>query len=396
LVPAVCALGTIALLSRELEPKEFGRFVLAWSLALFWANIGAGWLGQGILRYHTRFENGGTWASYVGFARWARWLSSGIAAAGAGVAGQIAGASLSLVSGAAALAAVEAMLMVAIAASQAKMRPQLVVIIDSAKSALGFLGLASVVVLSPSPSAAAILWAAAAAEALAAAFSLLSLRECAAKPERLSANRAVRAAILRYGIPIGVFSLLGSALTVGDRFLIARWQGVAQAGAYGGVYDAVSRSFGLLLFPVLLGAHPLITKAWNAGDYTGYRQALRTALILEAAAGIPLILVMVAAHQRVVHYVLGKPVERSLELVATIGLAALLWQFAQLVHKPAELSGRLPVLVTGVLLALLVNIGANVWLLPHAPVVVAGYTSALASATYLAFVLWRQRVGDAR
>jgi O-antigen/teichoic acid export membrane protein len=171
---------------------------------------------------------------------------------------------------------------------------------------------------------------------------------------------------------------------------------VAEAGAYGGVYDAVSRSFGLFLFPVLLGAHPLITKAWNARDRKESRHALRTALILEGAAGIPLILLMAAAHRQVVRYVLGRPVDRSLELVVTIGLAALLWQFAQLAHKPSELAGRLDVLVTGVLLALAVNFGANVWLLPRAPVVVAGYTSALASATYLGFVLWRQRLGDAK
>jgi O-antigen/teichoic acid export membrane protein len=390
-IPAASALGTIALLSRALLPDEFGRFILAFSLGVFWANIGTVWLGQGILRFHTRFQTGRLSASYVGFSRRARWLCAGMGALGAGTAAVIAGAPLSVAGSSAALAAVEATVLVAIATGQARLRPAVVAVTESAKGALGLLGMAAVVVLRPDPSAPQMIWAAAGGGVLALALFRWFRLEGESGPERSRATRAVRTAMLRYGIPIAAFSLLSQALNMADRFLIARWKGLAQAGAYAGVYDTVYRSFGLFLFPVLLAAQPQMTRAWNAGDRLAAQRAARMALSLEVAIGVPVVLALAAAHGHVVRYALGVSLDRSFELVLTVGLAALLWQLAQIVHMPSALSGRLGVLVVGVLLALAINCGANLLLLPRSPMVVAGYTSALATAGYFGFVLLKQR-----
>jgi O-antigen/teichoic acid export membrane protein len=201
----------------------------------------------------------------------------------------------------------------------------------------------------------------------------------------------LRKALVRYGATVASYSLLASFLNVADRFLIGRWRGLADAGTYAAIYDVVFRSFGLVLFPIAVSAFPLLARAWNSRDWHSGRKALRYAILLECAIGLPLLVIVTANHTILVQWTSGHPMDGSRELVFSIGLAAFLWQLAQLAHKPAELSGHLHILILGVSLALIVNVVGNVIFLRSGPLVVAGITSALASTVYVGFILLRQR-----
>lgn len=391
-VPAGCALTTIALLVRVLGREEFGRYALASANALFWANAGSIWLSQSILRFQSRFSSSRFANHYSRFLRSSTALCGVIAAVSAAMATLVSGASVRLALGTALLSAAEATIVVEIATSQARIQPGIVIALEGAKSVAALGSLALVAMLSRPSSAPKMIWAVATGELLVAIACLIRRRSPASSMTPLTTDRGVvRASMLRFALPIACFSLLSYALTVSDRFLIARWNGLSDAGAYSGVFDTVYRSFGLLLFPVLLAAHPLVAQAWNKGDSRAVRRALRQAVALEVMVGLPLVFALALAHRRVVLYALGGAVPHSFLLVLSIGVAALLWQVGQVLHKPSEMSGRLGVLLGGVLVALIVNVASNrVWL-PGAPVVVAGCTSALASAAYVAVVVVAQR-----
>jgi O-antigen/teichoic acid export membrane protein len=393
--PAACAVGVIAVASRALSPDDFGRQALATSQALLWAAVASVWLAQSVLRFHSRFGRrlASDYASFVARARW--WCAAG-AALSASAAALVAGAAPSVAAASAALAALEAALAVACAERQAALQPARVVALDAVKAGVGLGAVALVAAASRSPTPAQMVWglACGAGVAAVAAGDVLGGRRAGRRPSRGAA--AVRGAMLRFGAPIGAYALLASLMNTGDRFLIGRWNGLAQAGAYAGVYDVVSRSFGMLLFPVVLAAHPIATRAWNRGDRSAAQRAVRVAIALQLAIGVPLVAALALAHRLVLRYTVGMAADRSLELVATIGAAALLWQVAQLVHKPSELSGRVGVLVAGVGVAAAINVATNAVLLPGASPAVAGYTSALTSASYIAFVLALQRKGRSR
>lgn len=194
-----------------------------------------------------------------------------------------------------------------------------------------------------------------------------------------------------FGWPMGFWMLGSTLLSMAGRFVVAADRGPELAGYFSALYDVVVRGAAVLLFPLILAGHPRIMALWNGGDRAaairGCRALFRRLLVLSlvifagGAAVSPWVTTIVGLEPR------PYDVLTVLLLLAT----ALLWQLALAAHKPYELMHRTRRMLGGLVLAVGVDIGLLVALVPPAGAVGAAAASLAGVGTYLVACLpsWR-------
>lgn len=77
-----------------------------------------------------------------------------------------------------------------------------------------------------------------------------------------------------FGLPIAFGSVSTMVLAVLDRFLIGVWHGNAAVAGYAAAYDLTQQTVGVVLNVFFMAAYPRVTAAWEAGGITAARATI--------------------------------------------------------------------------------------------------------------------------
>lgn len=191
-----------------------------------------------------------------------------------------------------------------------------------------------------------------------------------------------------YGIPVAFFLSLALALTVNDRFIIAKILGDKMAGNYAAVYDILNKGVGFICAPVVMTFYPHIVKQYNNDNKEAAFLSLKKSVLLEIIIFLSGLVLLCFFGQFLLTFALKTEIEnQTLYLAIIIYIGVCIWQLAMLLHKPLELRMQTKHLAIGVLIAFLINIIANYFLIKHFQnVLVAGYTTIASSIIYIVYI----------
>lgn len=186
-----------------------------------------------------------------------------------------------------------------------------------------------------------------------------------------------------FGWPMGLWLLSSTLLSLAGRFVVAAMHGPDLAGYFSALYDIVVRGAAVLLFPLILAAHPRIMSAWNDGHRDDAVRGCRT-LFRRLALLSGIIFLGGAAISPWVPAIVGVgPRPYAVPTVLLLLATALLWQLALAAHKPLELLHRTRWMLAGLVTAVTVNIVLLVLLVPAGGAFGAAIASFVGAGTYL-------------
>jgi O-antigen/teichoic acid export membrane protein len=96
-------------------------------------------------------------------------------------------------------------------------------------------------------------------------------------------NAPLRRELVHYGAPIALTSAMTMTFSLADRFIVGLWHGPEAVAGYGAAYDLVQQMVGALLSVFFLASYPLVAAAWETGGAAAARAAcdpLARALLL--------------------------------------------------------------------------------------------------------------------
>jgi len=180
---------------------------------------------------------------------------------------------------------------------------------------------------------------------------------------------------------------LSTLLQFGGRFVVAGSAGLNAAGYYSAVYDAVTRSATVVLFPLVMAAHPRIMSLWNDGKHQSAVAACRQLARRQSWLSLLAIVGGAALCPFAVPIIGLKAIGNDALIVGLLLLSGLLWQAALVFHKPLEIHGRTRYMSLAILLAVVVNMGSAAIFVPLWGVPAAAAASVAGGLTYILLVL---------
>lgn len=388
IVPPALAVAAAAVFTRVFLPDEYGYYSIAMSTALLITALGAEWLKQGI----NRFLPGEQRAHRVKRLKAAASLAtSGLVVALLLVAVPVV-ALVNVLAGSIWLAyAVPAALMVvtgvvfgvAGVVLQAEMRAARFTWIRVSESLARF-GLAVAIVFTVYRNAGGLIWAAAASLGLA---GLIAWRAAGlsspvlALAMRRSGRRALRL-LARYGVPMIGWWFASRLLHMSDRYVILAFRGSSEVGIYSVAYDLVFGGGSIVAAPALMAAHPFLMSAWSRGDRRQAAQWLATTTEWVLVAGLWVTAVLFVFSEDVAALLLGVEYRAGHVVMPVVFAGVVAWQVGLYTHKPLEFSKRTMLMFAVVAAVALVNLVANVLIVPRYGYVGAAYTTLASYGLY--------------
>ncbi|MDB6002071.1 MAG: polysaccharide biosynthesis protein [Rhizobacter sp.] len=205
---------------------------------------------------------------------------------------------------------------------------------------------------------------------------------------RRSASRAEVMALLRFGLPLSTAFALNYVLATSDRLLVEYYLGSSAVGVYSVAYGLMDRSVSSLFVAISLAAYPLAVHAYEREGAAAASRQLRSNGKLMLAVTLPICALMICLNKQLAAVMVGEAFRGEAQAIMPwIALAALLAGFQMHFFDHAfHLSRRTSLFVWTTGPAALVNIAANVVLLPRLGLMgavwatLAGYAVSLATS----------------
>ncbi|MGE3379523.1 MAG: lipopolysaccharide biosynthesis protein [Nocardioides sp.] len=348
LVPGVLTMMAVPMWVRLVGFESYGRYALAWAVAVCAASLGTGWLRQSALRF-VGSEHGSFGLLPVSAIVVSIIAAGGFCAVSYGIV--LEGASLGtaalvgLFGSSIAVAAIVTTVLQRDARSRTynlleTIKVLATVLLGAAFITVGFHG-AGVIVAS-----------ATVANVCGAAALVPNLRR--SQQLRRSESTGTRPLSVlplwwKYGWPMSLWLGLSPVLLYLDRMVLAMFADAQTVGRYAAVSDLLVRGVAMLAFPVTMALHPLVMRAVNDGRRVEALHAVKRwtlGMLLALALGTAS---AIAVGPFILGALLGtEPPSRA--IVVPLLLGAGLWQVAQLAHKPMEVN-RQTALMLGLLVA---------------------------------------------
>jgi len=209
-----------------------------------------------------------------------------------------------------------------------------------------------------------------------------------AAPDRAAAPARV-AELWSYGMPLSLVSLASCVLAASDRLLVAGLLGPAAAGAYAVASVVADRSIGVLLMAVAVATKPMVFAAWERGGAPAAHGLLARVAAWLMALGSPASALLVFAPRPVAGLLAGPGLAPGAAAVLPwVGAGALLSALVALHFGLAfQVARRTPAMVAAIAPAAVLNLAANLVLLPRYGVMAAAWTTLGGYALALAATL---------
>ena len=238
----------------------------------------------------------------------------------------------------------------------------------------------------------AAVWAAAAACALAAALSPALLLA----PIRTDCTSALLRDLFSYGAPLALVFFAGAALAVSDRLIVAVHLGAAAAGAYAVAFSIADRAINLVVLPVPVATKPELFAAWERGGEAAARPVLERTARWLIVLGFPAATILAFAPEPIARFLAGGGLaEDAARMIPWLAVGSLL--SALLAHHFStafQLTRRTHWMLAAIGVPAVLNIAANLVLVPRYGIAAAGWTTVggYALAVALAIAIGRRQV----
>jgi O-antigen/teichoic acid export membrane protein len=201
----------------------------------------------------------------------------------------------------------------------------------------------------------------------------------------INSAKPVAQELLRYGGPMSL-ALLFSYLTVAaDRLLIGTFLGATAVGLYVAGYDLVHQAVSAVMGTISMAIAPHVYRSHAAGRIGQTRSNLSNLLLWQVAIGVPLAVLLLVAAPRLCALLLGGSyAAASVIVVQLIAISALLSNMRAFYFDMAfHIALRTDLILRILALVAIINVAANLVLIPIFGVVAAGYAAILSHAVGL-------------
>jgi O-antigen/teichoic acid export membrane protein len=194
-----------------------------------------------------------------------------------------------------------------------------------------------------------------------------------------------------YGIPMSVWWLGSTFLSVEDRYVIAAFRGAAEVATYSVNYQLVNGLTSLLNGPILLGFGPVLYSYWSRGLRDEVERAiaqmtsLYTLLIFCFLGGVVVVGPAAAA------LVIGPHFRVGVAVLLPLAVGMAFYGVALLGHSTLVLGEGTRAMATSAVVAAGLNLILNLALVPFYGYAAAAYSTAVAYAVYAGFIWWQSK-----
>lgn len=365
---AGAALGmfaAIGLMTRGLGAATFADFALWSAVALWSATACVGWLQTGIGRLHRERRASERFVGYLASVRTALWVGAGMAGGLVVVlATLLSSQSLAAALSFGSMAASTALFMGHQAVALADLEARRVGRSDLVRGFALPLAMAGAVAVGGLDVVTAAL--AHAFAMIAAVMVLPAIAIGRTGPPTVAAWAELRP-LARYGVPIGVWSVicLGNAQLSRAALEIAGDH--AALGLFAGIQDVVVKCGTLLLMPVVSAIHGHAMALWAQGDRASVGKGLRRAFVLQTGIGVALVVGAWLGGDALARVLFGSDVPPGSATAVTVLLATgvVLANMGLVAHKGLELVHATHVMVACAAIALLFDALACAFAIPR-------------------------------
>ncbi len=189
---------------------------------------------------------------------------------------------------------------------------------------------------------------------------------------------------IHYGIPIGLWFAVASALNLVDRYLISYYFSFEEVGIYSAVYDITYKICAFALAPILTAVHPLIMEAYQQKTDT-IQDLIKKTLLLELKIS-PFLFLIIIGLSYFSNTLLNISSQIFLYLALPVLLGSILWNISMILHKTLELRNQTLIMLQYIAIAFLVNLISNIILIPYFGYIAAAYTTILGFSVYLLLI----------
>ena len=169
----------------------------------------------------------------------------------------------------------------------------------------------------------------------------------------------------KYGMPISISLLLTYTLASGDMYIINAIMGEAKAGEYSAGYNFANRSLDILFIWLGMAATPMAVTALEKDGLETSKEIMKNygALLLFVALPAATGMALVASN---VGFIIGENVrEGAVKIMPLIAFAAVLnGMISYYANRAFMLSGKTSMFVWAMVPPVILNIGLNIWLIP--------------------------------
>lgn len=379
---------TVMVFVRLVGYEQYGRYAVFFALVTACSTGGAGWISQGILRFHSQHAGSSQEDTFLLSSRIGMLFSCVVAGAVVSATTWKQSSDLSLVA-IVTLALFVPMLIytVELTRLQASLRSEVVVWVEAVRAVASFL-LPIVFVLILKNRSYVLLLAGMGIGYL-IPLALRFRRDHSANSSlhsKLVFGQEERRALKKiwsYGWPVALWLGCQQSLVLSDRYFIQRFLGYSQAGIYASVYDVIVRSLSLVFAPITLSVHSVLMHHWNTGNREATADALKKAIICEILLFIPVPLFLIFLRNWIARLILGNANAQATAALIPLAISGFLWQLALLAHKPLEMLCRTKRMLVGSLAALALNVVGNFVLVPKFGFLASAYLAVGSACLYL-------------
>jgi len=196
--------------------------------------------------------------------------------------------------------------------------------------------------------------------------------------------------LLIYGMPLTVTFILGAVISSSDRFILGWYLGADATGLYSVAYDLSTHTISMLMMVVNLAAYPLALYALeNKGKDAARHQLSKNATLLMAVS-FPAVAGFALLAPNITEVVLGESFQKTSEaLIPVIVVASMIAGLKSFYFDLAFQFARYTMgQVWVTLVAALMNILLNFWLIPIYGLMGAAYATLVAYVTALLLSAW--------
>ena len=149
--------------------------------------------------------------------------------------------------------------------------------------------------------------------------------------------------------------------------------------------ELLTRSFSLILFPLMMALHPRIIKIWNELNYEYAIKILLWFFYGMLIIGLGL-LVLFFQFENFFYELIKKAIpsitKENYPLILPLLITGFLWQLSFLTHKMLELKEKTFLMIIAIIPSLIINIIGNIIFLPKMGVIATSYSALLSALFY--------------
>lgn len=376
-VPAIIGLLSLVVFTRVFPPSSFGRYALVLTIVNVGSILLYGWLEQAILRYEAvEGDRLVETANRVVLVLSAFLFGAGVVLYPL-VSGNL-GHYESFYWAALALLILEGVFLTTKTVYKARLSSSLVTKLEVGRSVSKFL-LALVLALVVFGDIVGWVWGSALSALLLVA--VVITRNPLAIGDEI--DRSMLWSLLRFGLPLIGWLLGYTLLEFSDRLILEFYRSSTAVGVYASNYSLASRALMLIYAPIVQSAHPIVMRVWSdEGDNTEARSLITQFTRYMLLVGVPATAGISLLAYPLSNLVFEPAYAEAGLVIPFIAVGIFAWNLGMVGHKGLEITEQTHLLLGGVAVSVVVNLGLNVALVPF-----FGYRGA-AIATMIGFVCY--------